>query len=46
MSRNPGWKLTMSYPEGWEQLPTTDKDKARLWVRADSTQHGRTAGGT
>jgi hypothetical protein len=32
MSRNPGWKLTMSYPEGWEQLPTTDKDKAGLWV--------------
>jgi len=32
MSRNPGWKLTMSYPEGWEQLPTTGKDKADLWV--------------
>jgi hypothetical protein len=32
MSKDPGWKLKMSYPHGWIQLPTGGRDKPERWA--------------
>ena len=32
MSKDPGWKLTMSFPDGWHQLPIARKIKPESWA--------------